>query len=75
MIIDLTKTAKTFSGGTISCAVAHNLCDPIAALDMAVLQEASKTGAVAAALGLLVAAGGIKINTVKEENNESGKSV
>jgi len=70
MMIDLTKTVKAFSGGTISCAVAHNLGDPVAALDMAVLQEASKTGAVAVALGLLVAAGGIKINTVKENNNE-----
>jgi len=63
MIIDTTKIVKTFSGGTISCAIAHNLSDPIAALDLSVLQEASKTGAVAAALGLLVAAGGIKINT------------
>jgi len=38
--------ALWFGNGTIACAIAHNLGDLQAAMDPAVLQEASKTGAV-----------------------------
>lgn len=66
MTVDIAKLGKVFSGGTISCAIAHNLSDPFAALDFSVLQEASKTGAVLAALTLLRWAGGITIKQVAE---------
>lgn len=56
MTINLNRLLKSFGGGTISCAIAHNLTDPTAVVDLATVEEASKTGAVAAVLALLLEA-------------------
>ena len=43
---DLRNAAAFFSEGTLACAIAHNLNDLTAVGDLAVIQEASKTGGV-----------------------------
>jgi len=65
MVLDISKIVKVFSGGTISCAIAHNLGSLENVVDPAVLGEASKTGAVLAALTMLRIAGGITLNSGK----------
>ena len=42
----LKSAAALFSEGTLACAIAHNLEDLTAVADLAVMQEASKTGGV-----------------------------
>ena len=42
----LKQAAALFSEGTLACAIAHNLEDLTAVADLAVMQEASKTGGV-----------------------------
>ena len=42
----LKHAAALFSEGTLACAVAHNLEDLTAVADLAMIQEASKTGGV-----------------------------
>ena len=66
MVIDITKIARIFSGGTVSCALAHNLSDPLNAFNPEVLAEAWKTGAVIAGFAMLRMAGGITINKTEE---------
>ena len=43
---NLKHAATFFSEGTLACAIAHNLEDLTAVADLAVMQEASKTGGV-----------------------------
>lgn len=61
MTVDLSKTASTFSGGTLSCMIAMNLDDPARMLELEGLGMGAKTGGILVLLSLLRMAGGIKL--------------
>ena len=61
MTVDLSKTASTFSGGTLSCLVAMNLDDPARMLELEGLGMSVKTGGILVLLSLLRMSGGIKL--------------
>ena len=44
------KIAKAYTGVTASCMLAHNITDPLLALDWDCFTEASKTGGIFAVL-------------------------
>jgi hypothetical protein len=44
------KIVKAYTGVTASCMIAHNITDPLLALDWDCFTEASKTGGVFAVL-------------------------
>ena len=50
------RLGSAYLSATASCAVAHNLGDPLAAIDLGVFQEASKTGGVATVLAVVFVA-------------------
>lgn len=66
MTVDLSKTASTFSGGTLSCMVAMNLDNPERILELEGLGMSAKTGGVLVLLSLLRMAGGIKLTKSTE---------
>jgi hypothetical protein len=67
MIVDISRIAQTFSGGTLSCMVAMNLDDLGNMFDMSQVQMGAKTGGVLVALTLLRMAGGLNIKSGKAE--------
>jgi hypothetical protein len=67
MIVDISRIAQTFSGGTLSCMVAMNLDDLGNMFDMSQVQMGAKTGGVLVVLTLLRMAGGLNIKSGKAE--------
>jgi hypothetical protein len=67
MIVDVSRIAQTFSGGTLSCMVAMNLDDLGNMFDMSQVQMGAKTGGVLVVLTLLRMAGGLNIKSGKAE--------
>lgn len=67
MVVDISRIAQTFSGGTLSCMVAMNLDDLGNMFDMSQVQMGAKTGGVLVVLTLLRMAGGLNIKSGKAE--------
>lgn len=67
MTVDVSRIARTFSGGTLSCMVAMNLDDPANMLELEGLGMSAKTGGILVILSLLKMAGGINIKSGKAE--------
>lgn len=67
MVVDISRIAQTFSGGTLSCMVAMNLDDLGNMFDMSQVQMGAKTGGVLVVLTLLRMAGGLNIKSGKTE--------
>jgi hypothetical protein len=67
MIVDISRIAQTFSGGTLSCMVAMNLDDLGNMFNMSQVQMGAKTGGVLVVLTLLRMAGGLNIKSGKAE--------
>ena len=67
MVVDISRLAQTFSGGTLSCMVAMNLDDLGNMFDISQMQMGAKTGGVLVVLTLLRMAGGLNIKSGKAE--------
>ena len=67
MVVDISRIAQTFSGGTLSCMVAMNLDDLGNMFDISQVQMGAKTGGVLVVLTLLRMAGGLNIKSGKAE--------